>query len=300
MREQIKQKLREMVVTLGRAEALLDSRSKMRDEEAVTRMLGEMQYTAIAMGTAIEDEEGQETETVRHLEDYCELLWQYMTADILTERFRVGRALAGKRSEISASLEREIEGRLGVVFLLCKAKRWRQMEPLWAIAGCGSAYDCEVLVSACGERLKDGRFGQFHDESGMIPECVGAVEYDAFDLEAWEPDLVFIEGPYAGDGASGSVPGYDFEEVRAHAGALIYLPVYDDEKQVKEADCMLPQISRADLIIVQSEAVKEAYAGILNKTQEGRAAAEKIQVLTADGKAGILNQLVHNSARDRL
>ena len=63
----------------------------------------------MAIGTAIEQVEGDGTQTVRLLEDYCELLWQYMVEEDLKERFCKGRQLAGKRGEIGSSLETELK-----------------------------------------------------------------------------------------------------------------------------------------------------------------------------------------------
>ena len=83
MRENMKQQMRDMLSTLGRAEAILDSRTKKRETEEIARLLEDMQASAMAIGTAIEQVEGDGTQTVRLLEDYCELLWQYMVEEDL-------------------------------------------------------------------------------------------------------------------------------------------------------------------------------------------------------------------------
>ncbi|MFQ7876981.1 hypothetical protein [Enterocloster sp.] len=95
----MKQQMRDMLSTLGRAEAILDSRTKKRETEEIARLLEDMQASAMAIGTAIEQVEGDGTQTVRLLEDYCELLWQYMVEEDLKERFCKGRQLAGKRGK---------------------------------------------------------------------------------------------------------------------------------------------------------------------------------------------------------
>ena len=95
MREYMKQQIREMLATLGRAEAILDSRTKKRDTEEMARLLEDMQASAMAIGTAIEQVEGDGTQTVGLLEDYCELLWQYMVEEDLKERFSKGRQAGG-------------------------------------------------------------------------------------------------------------------------------------------------------------------------------------------------------------
>lgn len=54
MRENMKQQMRDMLSTLGRAEAILDSRTKKRETEEIARLLEDMQASAMAIGTAIE------------------------------------------------------------------------------------------------------------------------------------------------------------------------------------------------------------------------------------------------------
>ena len=56
-------------VYLGRAEAILDSRTKKRETEEIARLLEDMQASAMAIGTAIEQVEGDGTQTVKLLEE---------------------------------------------------------------------------------------------------------------------------------------------------------------------------------------------------------------------------------------
>ena len=79
MREQLRQKMREMVATLGKGEALLDSRVKKKNTDMLEQLLEDMQNSAIAIGKIIEQEEGYGTKTVAMLEEYCELLYEYLT-----------------------------------------------------------------------------------------------------------------------------------------------------------------------------------------------------------------------------
>lgn len=292
MRQQLKQQLKDMIATLGRAEGILDSRSKKKDEDAVNQLLEDMQNSAMAIGTTIEEEEGLETETVEHLEEYCELLWQYMTAGELKDRFQVGRLLAGKRGEIVSSLEDEFEGRLEVVFLICRADRWSRMERIWSVARENPSYDCRVLVSSCSECQEEGKAGMFHDELGMFPASIGAMDYEFYDMATCKPDLVFLDGPYAEDGGPG--PEYDFAKVRESAEAVIYMPYYEEEGQVVRADCMLPQVLKSDMVIVQSENIRDAYRAILCKEKDGKEIIKKIGVMETVNMDRILQNGVKN------
>ena len=89
-----------MLSTLGRAEAILDSRTKKRETEEIARLLED--NAGIGHGNRHSHRTGgggDGTQTVRLLEDYCELLWQYMVEEDLKEVSRKGRQLAGKRGE---------------------------------------------------------------------------------------------------------------------------------------------------------------------------------------------------------
>lgn len=279
MREQIKQQLRDMIVTLGRAEAILDSKSKKKEEDEVKQLLEDMQASAIAMGSVIEEEEGLETLTVERLEEYCDLLWQYLIAEELKERFRLCRTLAGKRSEIAAVLEEEIEGRTEVVFLLCRADRWKLMEGIWRTAGENPVYDCRVVVSPYTQYEKGMAAAQ--DELCMFPAGAEAISYEAYNIEEMKPDLVFVDGPYeaAGEaGRAGTVPDYDFEAVRKSAEVVVYLPVYEEGAEVQEGDCMTDRVREADLVIVPSEEIKDVYKRTLCGTENAQEIIKKVRV----------------------
>lgn len=53
MREQLRQKMREMVATLGKGEALLDSRVKKKNTDMLEQLLEDMQNSAIAIGKSL-------------------------------------------------------------------------------------------------------------------------------------------------------------------------------------------------------------------------------------------------------
>lgn len=279
MREQMKQQMRDMLVTLGRAEAILDSRTKKRRTEDIDQLLEDMQASAMAIGTTIEQVEGDGTETVKLLEDYCELLWLYMAEEDLKERFSRGRQLAGKRGEISASLETEFEARLEIVFLVCRSGAWKQMERFYYLMK--DKADCHVLTAFYKEESATGEETVVHDESGQIPESVSHWRFDQYDILERKPDMVFTDGPYAKPGQAGIQPDYDFMEVRENAGMVLYMPCYENESQAKEDHCQIPQALYSDIIIVPSQAVNELYVNAMSRPENGQNMAKKIYVLDA-------------------
>lgn len=163
MREQLRQKMREMVATLGKGEALLDSRVKKKNTDMLEQLLEDMQNSAIAIGKIIEQEEGYGTKTVAMLEEYCELLYEYLTEQEPRARFKIGRALAGKRGEISKYLETEFEGTLVAVFLVGSREGWHLMEPFW-------------------DSFRDKGQRRLFRVSDTCPDVFGGVKAEAFEL----------------------------------------------------------------------------------------------------------------------
>lgn len=282
MRENMKQQMRDMLSTLGRAEAILDSRTKKRETEEIARLLEDMQASAMAIGTAIEQVEGDGTQTVKLLEDYCELLWQYMVEEDLKERFCKGRQLAGKRGEIGSSLEAEFEVRLEIVFLVCRSRAWKQMERFYHLMK--DKADCYVLTASYKEEDASGEEAVMHDESALIPESVKPFGFRQYDIRERKPDMVFTDGPYACPGQGGIRPDYDFMEVRENAGMVFYMPFYEDEELAEEDHCRIPQALYSDIILVPSGKVNEIYVNAMSRLENGRDMIKKIYVL--DGPDG--------------
>lgn len=277
MREQMKQQIRGMLATLGRAEAILDSRIKKKDTGELDQLFEDMQNSAITIGNTIEQVEGEGTEIVSLLEEYCELLWQYMTEDELKERFRIARLLAGKRGEIGTSLEREFKGRLEIVFLVCRSQGWKQMERFYNIMK--EQADCYVLTASYMEASSGTDGTVTRDESGCIPDDVRSAKAYQYDIQERKPDLVFVDGPYGLPGGTGAVADYDFMAVRENSGMVLYTPCYEDVSQVEASHCQIPQVSDSDIILVPSREISDLYVNAMKQMDNGRELIKKIYLL---------------------
>lgn len=278
MREQMKQQMRDMLVTLGKAEAILDSKIKKKDTADLHLLFEDMQNSAITIGTSIEQEEGEGTDTVRLLEEYCELLWQYMVEEVLKERFRIARLLAGKRGEISASLETEFEGRLEIAFFMHRDQSWERMERFYHLME-GRA-DCYVLT-----------------DSSSIPDSVNTRKFWAYDLQERRPDLVFVDDPYNDQEKAGAVPVYDFMEIRENAGIVLYMPCGGENGQDEEILCQVPQIQSSDIILIPSGRMSDKYINAVNSLEGGRDLIKKIYVLDAIDETKLLSRVLENQKK---
>ncbi len=127
MREQLKQQFKDMMTMLAKGEAVLYTRIREKDKETLGQLLEDMQNSAIAIGTTIEQVEGEGSGTVKHLEDYCELVWQYMTMEETSERFRLINSMEQERKAVMELLDTEFESRLVIAFLISRGgpgNRW--------------------------------------------------------------------------------------------------------------------------------------------------------------------------------
>lgn len=288
MREELKQQLRTIIGSLGRAEAILDSCVRKKDEESLGTLYEDMQNAAIAVGNTIELVEGEETETVKLLEEYCEMIWQYMVKADRIEKLQTGRLLAGKRGEIIKSLETEFKGELEAVFLLCRAAGWKTLEHYMGIAE--EQANCCLIMAPYVKCAPDGTETRII-ETELLPESVKAETFEDYDMEEEKPDLVFVDGPYAesggNDGAgeggcSRTAPGYDFMAIRESAGLLIYAPYYEEDQAIEAVcarDCMSPQVRYSDIILVPSKSVGESYIRALKQMEGGQEYIKKIYVM---------------------
>lgn len=260
MREQTKQQIRDMLVTLGKAEAILDSKIKKKDTDDLYQLFEDMQNSAITIGTTIEKAGSEGTETVSLLEEYCELLWQYMVEEGLKEQFRIARLLAGKRGEINASLEAEIEGRLEIVFLVSQEQSWSHMERFYHMMM--ETADCYILT-----------------EAGGVFGSVNTRRFGEYDFQERKPDLVFVGGLCMEQEESVFELNYDFMEIRENAGIVLYIPYNEDCGKMKEVCCRTPEIIYSDMILVPSREVSDIYVNVMKGLDNGRELIKKIYVL---------------------
>lgn len=279
MREQLKQQFKDMMGILARGETVIYSKIRDKDIEILNELFEDMQNTAIAIGTTIEQVEGEGTETVRHLEEYCDLIWQYMTQEERNERYHIFNLLEEKRKEVLRTLDTEFQGRLEIAFFVCRGASWKHMERFFHIMK--DKADCYVVTVHYMERTVLGPNAAIRDESWMIPEDVETRTLGEYDIREQMPDMVFVDGPFVEAGQLGLTPGYDFAEVRENAGVVLYMPYYEDESQVEEAHCQNGQVRDADMILLPSETVCSTYKKVMGQMKDGKSLIKKLYVLDA-------------------
>lgn len=160
--------------------------------------LGECQNVAIAVGNNIEGSEGEGTETVRLLEEYCEMLYRIAsgTMPLIADVKQNYVQLDEKLRQTEQCLKKEIKEEIVAVFLPYKASMWDALESVWQAASEDKNCTAYVVPIPYYDKNKDGSLGKEHYEGGQYPSYVPVTSYKDLSLEELHPDLIFIHNPY--------------------------------------------------------------------------------------------------------
>lgn len=245
MKKQLKRQLLELTGLLNEAHDFVKKSVERGKPQDAVATLEDCQNTAITIGTAIDENEGDGTTAVKALEDYCESVF------VLHENILNGnplnihkeiKKLNKSYTEIRNRITYDIPEIKEVVFLPYKASMWDSLESVWKKA------DADPSV-----------------EAKVIP----ITYYEDYNLEANHPDEIYIHNPYDDMNYVTSVhPAFFSKTIKEYTEKLIYIPYFVLEeidvknKAAVEANChfaQVPAVIHADEVIVQSENMRQFY-----------------------------------------
>lgn len=278
MRKAQKRQAEEFVESLSQANKKIRKTVERGDQTAlVLDLLGQCQEGAITLGNMIEQLEGEDTVTVRLLEDYCEQLYQYHEKIRRGEPVKAGREFKNLQSSIDKIEDsiRKIKERLEVVFLPYKASMWDSLESVWKAADAEPDCDAYVVPIPYYDKNPDGSFREMHYEGNLYPKDVPVVWYGDYDLAERRPDMIFIHNPYDEYNFVTSVhPDFYSGKLKEYTGKLVYIPYFIlGEINPKSAYavehmqhfCTTPGVMNADKVVVQSENMRQIYIDVLSR-----------------------------------
>ncbi|MBE5951059.1 MAG: hypothetical protein E7260_05620 [Lachnospiraceae bacterium] len=261
-----------ILITLQKANRMtqMDSVSA----EQVVSILTKCQESAITLGEALERYGEVGEQVIRMLEEYCEFLYQqslYLGNAELQAEFISG--IAALLSMIEKKIEELPEDKKVVVFLPYKASMWDSLESVWKAACEDEMCEPYVIPIPYYDRNPDKSFGQMHYEGREYPSYVPVTSWEEFSIPDMKPDAIYIHNPYDELNYVTSVhPMFYASKLKNYTKELVYIPyfVLDDKhldtpgmmEQV-EHFCMQPGVIHSHKVIVQSEAMKEAYVKVL-------------------------------------
>lgn len=181
--------------------------------------------------------------------------------------------------EITNVLRNEKEIKKEIVFLPYKASMWDSLESVWK-AAYEDKENCNTYVIPIpyANRNPDGTVSKWHCERDEYPNYVPTLDWNEYSwakLREMHPDVIFIHNPYDNYNAVTSIDSQYYSDcLKKCTDKLVYVP-YAVEEEIQpgnevaenaiEHRVLLPVFFYADLIIAQSEDMRQAWINILTR-----------------------------------
>ena len=272
MRKSQKNQIIDTIGLLDRAHVTIKKAIETRNQQTALTLLEQCQDGAIQIGNLIEASEGADFPTIGMLENYCEQIYQAYELIRQQQPFNVIKTCKNFRKElirIENSVKNDISVRKVAVFLPYKASMWDSLESVWKAADADPECDAYVIPIPYFDKNPDGSFREMHYEGDLYPKDVPIVSWEAYDLAAERPDVIYIHNPYDECNHVTSVhPHFYSRNLRNYTDKLVYIPYFilseiepDDQAAINGMKhfCFTPGTIYADRVIVQSENMRQIY-----------------------------------------
>ncbi len=231
-----------------------------KEYDTVQTALSDCQEAAIQLGEAIEQIAGEGTDVVSYLERYCERVYQISVERETVLPQKAYKSLEENLIKAENALKSMATEKVAV-FLPYKASMWDSLESVWRAADADSEWTSLVMPIPYFTKNKDGSPGEMQYEGADFPPYVPIVDWQQYALEGLQPDVIFIHNPYDQYNLVTTVHPYFYaSKIRKYTDKLVYIPYFVHKNEVVlEQYCILPGTLYADLVILQSEKVREHY-----------------------------------------
>lgn len=271
MRKAQKQEILELVDTLYQAHEEIKQNIVAGRNASAQELLGQCQECAISIGTTVEKIERADHAAVSIAEEYCELLYRIYeelnNGDANANR--VGKALHKHLLKLENSIKNDIKVRKEIAFFPYKASMWDALESVYFAAKNDPDCDTYCVPIPYYDRNPDGSPGTMYDERDQYPNDVETLDWQAYDFEERNPDIIFIHNLYDNCNLITCIhPRFFSKNLKLHTKTLIYVPYFileeiepGNQSAIDEIKhfCFLPGIINADRVIVQSENMRRIY-----------------------------------------
>ena len=193
MRKQAKQQLCESIEYLIQtSDTLRELLGKLGREQALD-VLAQMQDLVIHAGETIEASEAECEEIIHKLENTCEIIYQLTSSlDEFKVRIHLLKELKELFSEVYDEIQKNIPGKLEILFLPYQVSMWDSLESVWMAAKDREDMDCYVMPIPFYDVLPDNSLGNIHYEGDRYPDYVPITSYLKYSIEARRPDVIFF------------------------------------------------------------------------------------------------------------
>jgi len=229
---------------------------KTIEEAQAADLYADCQECAISIGEYIEQVEGEGTQTVSLLEDYCELVYRASIGEAGSN------ALKKQLQRVENSIKNELKPtRVEMVFLSYNASMSDSLESIYLAAKDDPDCDAYWIPIPYYEINPDGTHGTMHYEGQdhYKPHIV-CTDWQAYDIESRCPDVVFTFSPYDELGHTTRVhPDFYCQRLNKLTDMLVYVPYFVAIDEANEPYTKCPAVVYAHLIIVQSEKIRQDF-----------------------------------------
>ncbi|MBR5337933.1 MAG: hypothetical protein IK152_08105 [Lachnospiraceae bacterium] len=262
MRKHTKRRCAELIKTIEEAHAEIIKFIKGNDTTHATALLGDCQDAAVAIGNLIESSEGEGTEAVKLLEEYCESLYhvnEEVTSDQDVDQGTIEKRLKKALSRAESSIN-ALPIRLEAVFLPYNVTMWDSLESIWMAADADENCDAYVVPIPYYDKNPDGSIAKVNYDIDKYPDYVPVINHEEFNLPEHHPDMIFFHNPYDNHNFVTSVhPAYYSDRLKEYTDCLVYVPYYATAGMMSEGQRYLPSYMNADYIVVQSKEIIEQF-----------------------------------------
>jgi hypothetical protein len=261
MKKTEQKRILDMVHTLGEANGELRRLYAKADSAgAYLGLLADCQSCAFALIANIDEIEGKGTATVGLLEAYAEILNEANAAGPESADGKINE-LKKSLCDIENSVRNELRpDRLEIVFFPYQLSMWDSLESVYIAAKADPGCDAYVVPIPWFEKLPSGEFGRMHYDGDLYPANIEVTDWREYDIEARQPDAVFVHNPYDdGNLVTGVHPDFYCKWLKQFTDLLVYIPYFVCSDDVGAHFCVCAGTLYADLVIVQSEKIRRTY-----------------------------------------
>lgn len=263
MRRSQKQQLVELVRQMEDGHDQIKKFIEQGSISSALELLEVCQDSGIAVGTLIENTEGEGHPTVLLLEDYCELIYQIHenlagNKDINTNK--IYKLLKQKLIRILNSLKNDLRTKLEIAFFPYKASMWDSLESVYFAAKEDPECDVYCVPIPYYDLNSDHSFGQMHYEGDKYPKDIEIIDWQSYNFEERRPDVIYIHNPYDNCNIVTSVhPRFYSYNLKKYTDTLVYIPYYSVSGRMSEAQSICPAYLFADYIVIQSPELRKYF-----------------------------------------
>ena len=271
-----KDPVEELLLIMKQAVVMFSALLESGDVESIYSMLEKCQELAVNAGTAIEKSFGLNTDTVKKLEYFCEIVFsvfEALSSEEIEEFVNKINLLPEITEDILLEYQTE-KKKKEILFLPVRAKDFPAMETY--LKECMERENTRVLVMPIPffDRGPDGNIEEEFYEKDLFPANLPLMDYHNYDFSERHPDEIVIQNPWDQYGSGLTVnPDYYSGKIWMFTDKLTYIPYFRvdeitdlDEKAIANMKCYVisPGVIYSDLVLVQSDNIKKRYRDCLN------------------------------------